>query len=141
VGADELGQIAGTLEAALKEQPDVLPEALLEKTATALEKTLKVLISGLQLDTVSAEGSGSSLTAEADPTALPADFQQQLQGLMEKLEQYDSETEETLDRILTLAKGSSYQPALSALGDPIGRYDFEGAAEQLTKIIEDVGRA
>ncbi len=141
IGADELGQIAAKLEVELKQQPDVLPAALLEQTATVLEKTLNALASGLQLDTVNGEREKRDASTEGEPATLPADFQQQLQRLMEKLEQYDSEVEESLEVIIALANGTSYQPALSALRDPVGRYDFDGATEQLTTIIEEVERA
>jgi len=137
LGADELSSIAAKLEKSLNEQPELLPETLLEQTSAALEQTLTLLRSALNLEPPSPEGESAAATP-AELTNLPADFKDKLESLMEKLEQYDSETDELLDDILMAAAGTAQESALKALSEPIGQYDFEGAAEQLKAILKQL---
>jgi polar amino acid transport system substrate-binding protein len=134
LGANTLAEIASDLEKQLKQQPELLPESLLEKTSAELDRTVNVLKSGLKLD------SQNNSTEQGQSGVLPTDFLQQLQDLMEKLKQYDSQAEEALDEVLVSARNSSYEEELRVLIGPIERYDFEGAAEQLNVIIENYER-
>jgi len=140
LGADGLSALAGQLEKALKEQPDKLPEALLEQTSVALKQTVTLLKSKLGIDEdATAKVDKTSLRSEG--VKLPNDFKEQLEILQDKLEQYDSETEDTLDAILTVATGTQHQGALEALRKPIGQYDFEGAVVQLKDILKQLGNS
>ena len=135
LGANTLAEIASDLEKQLKQQPELLPESLLEKTSAELDRTVNVLKSGLKLDS-----QNNNSTEQSQSGVLPTDFLQQLQDLMEMLKQYDSQAEEALDEVLVSARNSSYEDELRVLIGPIERYDFEGAAEQLNVIIENYER-
>lgn len=137
LGADDLNRIAAKLEKSLKEQPESLPESLLEQTSAALEQTLDLLRSALKLDTV-APAVKAVLFEQGEKPGLPPGFKVKLESLMEKLEQYDAEAEDTLDGILEAATGTAYERDLQALSKPIGQYDLEGAAEQLKVILEQL---
>jgi|GEM_PF-565920 len=137
LGADELSRIAAKLEKSLNEQPELLPENLLGQTSKALEQTLALLKSGLNLEVPSLEGE-SEVVTPAELAELPADFKNKLESLMEKLEQYDSEADELLNDVLMVAAGTAQEGALKALSKPIDQYDFDGAAEQLKDILNQL---
>ena len=70
--------------------------------------------------------------------SLPADFEEQLQGLLGLLEEYDSSAEDRFFEILEQVKGADIEDTLKGLKRPIGQYDLEAAAEALKPIIEHV---
>jgi PAS domain S-box-containing protein len=129
IGASALQEVAQQLESALKEGEDDGLEALCDLAGQELSRIVG-LIEGLQ-----AEPSASS----AQPGALPADFDQQLNDLLELLEGYDSAAEDKLFAILQQAKGSDAGSSLEPLRTSISAYDFETAAEELKSIIKSVG--
>ena len=129
IGASALQEVAQQLESALKEGEDDGLEALCDQAAQELSRIVG-LIEGLQ-----AEPSASS----GPPGELPADFDQQLEDLLELLEDYDSAAEDKLFTILQQAKGTDAGSSLETLRTSISDYDFETAAEELKAIIKSVG--
>ena len=116
------------LEAILKRDGGIPDEALFEKAEAELARVVG-LIEGLNTGTADSSSPSS---------ALPADFEQQLEALVGLLEDYDSAAEEKLWDLLDQVKGSSVESDLVTLKGPIGQYDLEAAAEALKPIIEEV---
>jgi hypothetical protein len=115
------------LEAALKEQPEEAPEALITHTEAELDRTLSVLQAVATAEPLSGSGDGGG--------GVPADLSSRLQGLLEKLEQYDSEADDVLEEILGQVAGTPLADPLRALKKRVGEYDFEGAAEDLKQLV------
>jgi iron-sulfur cluster repair protein YtfE (RIC family) len=105
---------------------------LLEETGTELERVIG-LIEGISVKKVPADS-----TAQKE---LPADLVQQLQTLLEKLEEYDSASEDLLFDILDKVEGTPVYTMLADIKKQIGQYDLEGAAENLQPIIKQIGEA
>jgi CheY-like chemotaxis protein len=124
VGASALQESAAGLEAALKAQPEEAPEALITQTEAELDRTLSVLQAVATEEPRSGSGDG-----------VPADLSPRLQGLLEKLEQYDSEADDVLEEILGQVAGTPLAGPLGALKKRVGEYDFEGAAEDLKELV------
>jgi CheY-like chemotaxis protein len=125
VGASALQQSAAQLEAALKGQSEAAPEALISETGIELDRVLSAIQAVAGAEPVSAGGGGD----------VPADFSPRLQGLLEKLEQYDSEADDVLEEILGQVVGTPVADPLRALKKRVGQYDFEGAAEDLKRLV------
>jgi hypothetical protein len=60
-------------------------------------------------------------------------------ALLEKVNEYDSEAEETLDEILELKVEANLRAEFVAVGALLGQYDFESAATALRTISEQYG--
>jgi signal transduction histidine kinase len=75
---------------------------------------------------------------EDQSASLPYNLEDQLQGLLGLLDEYDSSAEDRLFEILEQVKGSDIEDRLKGLKRPIGQYDLEAAAEALKPIIEHV---
>ncbi len=127
VGASALQESAASLEAALKEQPEEAPEALITHTEAELDRTLSVLQAVATAEPLSGSVDGGG--------GVPADLSPRLQGLLEKLEQYDSEADDVLEEILAQVAGTPLADPLRALKKRVGEYDFEGAAEDLKELV------
>jgi two-component system sensor histidine kinase/response regulator len=127
IGALALQTAGADLEAALKEQPDALPEMLVEEARTQLEQTIAAIRSIAAVPAEGAMPGGDSATS--------ADVVPNLHGLLEKLEQYDSEADDVLEEILGQVAGTPMADPLRALKKRVGQYDFEGAAEDLKRLV------
>ncbi|NCF27042.1 MAG: response regulator [Gammaproteobacteria bacterium] len=127
VGASALQESAASLEAALKAEPEEAPEALVAHTEAELDRTLSVLQAVTTAEPLSGSGNGGG--------GVPADLSPRLQGLLEKLEQYDSEADDVLEEILGRVAGTPLADPLRALKKRVGEYDFEGAAEDLKQLV------
>jgi CheY-like chemotaxis protein len=127
VGASALQESAASLEAALKGQPEEVPEAQITHTEAELDRTLSVLQAVATAEPLSGSGDGGG--------GVPADLSSRLQGLLEKLEQYDSEADDVLEEILGQVAGTPLADPLRALKKRVGEYDFEGAAEDLKQLV------
>ena len=125
VGASALQRSAARLEAALKGQPEAAPEALISETGIELDRVLSVIQAVAGAEPVSAGGGGD----------VPADLAPRLRGLLEKLEQYDSEADDVLEEVLGQVAGTALADPLQALKKRVGQYDFEGAAEDLKRLV------
>jgi hypothetical protein len=69
---------------------------------------------------------------------IPDDLVPQLEGLLEKLNEYDSVAEDLLLDILEQIVGTALHEPLRGLKKHMGQYDFEAAADQLKPLIEDL---
>jgi CheY-like chemotaxis protein len=127
VGASALQESAASLEVALKGQPEEVPEAQITHTEAELDRTLSVLQAVATAEPLSGSGDGGG--------GVPADLSPRLQGLLEKLEQYDSEADDVLEEILGQVAGTPLADPLRALKKRVGEYDFEGAAEDLKELV------
>ena len=88
IGATDLQDAAAKLESSLKKSPKGLPKKLV---ATAEQELDRIL--GLLAELTAAGAPGSDAAG-----AIPDDFADRLQELQSKLEDYDTESEELLDR-------------------------------------------
>jgi HPt (histidine-containing phosphotransfer) domain-containing protein len=127
IGASALQQSAARLEAALKGQPEAAPEAVISETGIELDRVRSVIQAVAAAEPVSGGGGGGG--------AVPADLSSRLQELLEKLEQYDSEADDVLEEVLGQVAGTALADPLHALKKRVGQYDFEGAAEDLKRLV------
>ena len=127
IGALALQTAGADLEAALKEQPETLPEKLIEEAGTKLEQTIAAIQS---IAAAPAEGA-----AQGGNSGTSADMVSKLHGLLESLERYDAEAEDVLEDILGQVSGAPLVDPLQDLKKRVGQYDFEGAAEDLKQLI------
>jgi CheY-like chemotaxis protein len=127
IGALALQTAGADLEAALEEQPETLPETLIEEAGTRLEQTIAAIQSIAAVPAEGAAQGGNSGTSE--------DMVSKLHGLLESLERYDAEAEDVLEDILGQVSGAPLVDPLQDLKKRVGQYDFEGAAEDLKQLI------
>jgi HPt (histidine-containing phosphotransfer) domain-containing protein len=127
IGATALQEEAAKLEATLKKDSEDVPEKLMVAAGQELDRIL-----GLLSELASAD-SGGKPGASGE---LPADLPEQLSALVDKLDEYDTESEDLVDEILEQVKGTEVHDALLSVRKRVGQYDFEGAAEELKPIIE-----
>ena len=60
-----------------------------------------------------------------------------LQEAAAKLEDYDTESEELLDELITQTKGTEMYDSLMSVRKEVAQYDFEAAADELKPIMEE----
>jgi CheY-like chemotaxis protein len=123
ISARALYEAAGNLEAALKTEQPV--KELLRST----EEELSVVMESIG-NLAPAEDGATKATL---PTELLAP---RLQELLEKLEQYDAESEELLESISAQTSDSGLKRGLFSLQKRIAQYDFESAAVELKELME-----
>ena len=126
IGAETLQAAAAKLETALKKDSKKMPPRLISQTEGELDKILAVIKSAFPEDAPE-PGSGNG--------EIPADFDDQLQTLLGKLEEYDSEAADLLDDISGQVMGTPASAPLQALKKAVGQYDFDGAVDQVKDII------
>ncbi len=129
IGATDLQGLASKLESAIIDDADDQTNSLLADTGIELGRVIK-LIDGMQ--------AGKTPGGAAESKELPADLVPQLQGLLSKLEEYDSEAEDVLFEILDKVEGTPVHGQLKGIKKQISQYDLEGAAEELQPIIEQI---
>jgi PAS domain S-box-containing protein len=127
VGADAVQRAAAKLELALKGAPVELPENLLIETE---QKLMAVL------DPIKAMMSDGADDGPEAPGELPADLGDQLHSLRDLLDEYDTESGDKLDQILSQVRGTEVHDELAAIKTQLDQYDFEAAVEKLAPIIE-----
>jgi HPt (histidine-containing phosphotransfer) domain-containing protein len=130
IGASTLQQAAAKLESALAERPTENHEALLRETEHELKKVLATI------ESISVAKEESSRDATSGD--IPDDLLPQLEGLLEKLDEYDSAAEDLLLDILDRIVGTALHESLRGLKKHMDQYDFEAAADQLKPLIEDL---
>jgi PAS domain S-box-containing protein len=130
IGASTLQQAAAKLESALAERPTQNHEVLLRETEHELKKVLATIKS------ISVAKEEPSLDATSGD--IPDDLVPQLEGLLEKLDEYDSAAEDLLLDILDRIVGTALHEPLRGLKKHMDQYDFEAAADQLKPLIEDL---
>ena len=126
IGADDLQETAAKLESSLKKKPGDLPDTLL----SAAEQELNRIV-GLLADLAAASQPESAATG-----VIPDDIGESLQALLDKLEDYDTESEELLDELIAQTKGTEMYDSLMSVRKRVGQYDFEAAAEELKPILD-----
>jgi CheY-like chemotaxis protein len=127
VGADAVQRAAAKLELALKGAPVELPENLLIETE---QKLMAVL------DPIKAMMSDGADDGPEAPGELPADLGDQLHSLRDLLDEYDTESGDKLDQILSQVRATEVHDELAAIKTQLDQYDFEAAVEKLAPIIE-----
>ncbi len=130
IGASTLQQAAAKLESALAERPTENHEVLLRETEHELKKVLATI------ESISVAKEESSRDATSGD--IPDDLLPQLEGLLEKLDEYDSAAEDLLLDILDQIVGTALHESLRGLKKHMDQYDFEAAADQLKPLIEDL---
>ena len=68
----------------------------------------------------------------------PGELVSRLEGLLEKLDEYDSSAEDDLIDILGQVSGTETRTSLQGLKKILANYDFERAAEALKPVIEQL---
>jgi signal transduction histidine kinase/CheY-like chemotaxis protein len=132
IGAEALQVTAAKLETALRKDPRKLPSRLMSQTEDELNRIL---------DTIRSVSKSEGSVPVAGNGEIPDDLGEQLQGLLDKLEQYDSEAEEVFENIFVQVQGTPANPMLEGLKKPIGQYDFDEAAEQVKELMSKFGTA
>jgi CheY-like chemotaxis protein len=126
IGATALQALAAESERRLKERPQLL--------RLPGEADLRTALS-LVLDDIAAIG-----PAEKTQGKPPATGNEQVQGLLlelwSRLEEYDAEAQETLDKLLGISLDIATTERLNAVTSAMDQYDFELAAERLKPLLE-----
>jgi len=129
IGATGLSTVTAQLEAVINGRSEGNMAELLTQTRTELDRVLS-LIGKIPAQRSTAE------TGESQK--LPKNLEQNLRLLLEKLEEYDSEAEETLIAILESVAGTPVYEMLMGIKKHIGEYALEAAASELQPIIEKI---
>jgi PAS domain S-box-containing protein len=130
IGASALQAAGADLESALKEQPETLPETLIEVAGTQLAQTIAAIQS---IAAAPADG-----PAQGGNSGTSADMVSKLHGLLATLERYDAEADDVLEEILGQVAGTALADPLRVLKKRVGQYDFEGAAEDLKRLVASI---
>ena len=127
IGAEALQDSAAELEAALQQQPGELPSLLISHTEEELSRVVAAigLLSG-----------GEEPASKTVSGNIPHDIGAQLQDLLYKLEESDTEAEDVLENILLQVHGTPVTPMLEGLEQRIGQYEFDEAAEQVLEVMK-----
>jgi two-component system sensor histidine kinase/response regulator len=132
IGAEALQGSATKLEAALRQNPDELPSLPISRTEAELSRV------------VAAIGSlswGGKSVPEDVGGHIPHDIGEQLQGLLDKLEESDTDAEDVLENILVQVHGTPVTPMLEGLEQRIGQFEFDEAAEQVLEVMKSFSSA
>jgi CheY-like chemotaxis protein/HPt (histidine-containing phosphotransfer) domain-containing protein len=127
IGAEALQDSAAELEAALQQNPDELPSLLISQAETELGRVLAAIgsLSG-----------GEEPAPAAAGGHIPHDIGTQLQDLLDKLEESDTDAEDVLETILVQVHGTPVTSMLDGLEQRIGQYEFDEAAEQVLAVMK-----
>ena len=132
IGAETLQESAAELEAALQQKPGKLPSLLINRAEEELRRVLAAI------------GSLSDDEEPAQETVsghIPHDIGEQLQDLLDKLEDCDTEAEDVLESLLVQVHGTPMTPMLEGLEQRIGQYEFDEAAEQVLAVMKSFAAA
>jgi PAS domain S-box-containing protein len=130
IGAVDLQSLALKLEAAIKENAGEKAAALIADTGKELERVIG-LVTGIGMEKTSQQSS--------EPAVAPEEMLPQLNELLNRLEEYDSEAEDVLFAVLEKIEGTEMHRQLQDIKKLISQYDLEGAAEALRPVIEQYG--
>ncbi|MBF0295298.1 MAG: response regulator [Magnetococcales bacterium] len=124
IGARDLNLLAARLEAEMKQQPGIRNDPLLSGVESELERVLEVIRPVVEGTGVSGGGvSGYPLP--------------KLEALRALLMEYNLESEEFLDGILTELADGHVREALAPLRHNIRQYDFDGAIRELERLLTE----
>jgi HPt (histidine-containing phosphotransfer) domain-containing protein len=132
IGAEALQDSAAELEAALQQSPDELPALLINQTEEELSRVLAA---------ISSLSGGVESESEAASGHIPQDIGEQLQDLLDKLEESDTDAEDVLENILVRVHGTPVTSMLEGLEQRIGQYEFDEAAEQVLEVMKSFASA
>ncbi|MBF0182393.1 MAG: response regulator [Magnetococcales bacterium] len=127
IGARDLNLLAARLEAEMKQQPGIRNDPLLTGIESELQRVLTVIRPAFA---AREEVAVSHERAVAYP--LP-----KLEALRALLMEYNLESEEFLDGILTALEAASVREALEPLRHKIRQYDFDGAIRELERLLTE----
>jgi signal transduction histidine kinase/CheY-like chemotaxis protein len=127
IGATALQSAAAELESALAGHDEQPHEPLMKRVGQELESAVSA-IRTISVFEVAAP--------DAAPGELPDDLLQQLRGLLEKLDDYDSAAEDILANILGLTVGTEVHTPLKDIENYLDEYDFETAAVEVKAVID-----
>ncbi len=128
LGAVAVQEVAGQLEARLKESLKGIDESLYEELAKILETSIGLIRSATA--TPAAESN-----APTEPIEITAEILERLASLQQQLEDFDSEAEDTLDALSNELQGSEAGSLLAPIRKAVAAYDMESAAAQLADVI------
>jgi CheY-like chemotaxis protein len=128
LGAVAVQEVAGQLEARLKESLKGIDESLYEELAKILETSIGLIRSAS--GTPAAESD-----APTEPIEITAEILERLASVQQQLEDFDSEAEDTLEALSTELQGSEAGSLLAPIRKAVAGYDMESAAEQLADVI------
>ncbi len=131
IGATDLSGASAKLETAIKQRTEHSIAELLAHSRTELARVLGLI------ENITEQNSPST---SRDSRKLPGDLEQNLRLLLEKLDAYDSEAEETLLAILDSVGGTPVVEMLMGIKQHISEYALETAASELRPIIEKIAR-
>ena len=129
IGAETLQASAADLEIALNDAPGHLPAELMRQ----VEEDLDQVVQGICAST-----DGPVPAATEGAGELPDDLETQLQVLLDKLEESDTDAEELLESICEQVRGTPMIPALKGVEELIGLYEFDEAAEQVSELMSSL---
>jgi CheY-like chemotaxis protein len=130
VGATGLQELAASMESQLTEPGAAAPQSEISRLEAELTRVLAGIRGALEIgDRALPRG-----------PALPSDIVERLKGLLGVLEEYDAAAEDILSEILEEIGGSSLRAELAGVQRHLGQYDFEGAAELLSPLIDELER-
>jgi PAS domain S-box-containing protein len=130
IGAQALQTAAAELETALKADDSMPPESLLLRVGSELEKIVAAI----------RNAGPEKPPGNEDTGKMTEDLVPQLNRLLEKLEEYESDAEILMGEILNQVSGSEASAWLEPVQGLIEQYDLETAAEQLKPLIDKIER-
>jgi polar amino acid transport system substrate-binding protein len=128
LGAVAVQEVAGQLEALLKESLKGIDENLYEELAKTLESSIGLIRSATEIPAAVSEASSA-------PQEITAEIFERLATLRKQLEDFDSEAEDTLDALSNELQGSGLGSLLAPIRKAVAAYDMESAAAQLADVI------
>jgi HPt (histidine-containing phosphotransfer) domain-containing protein len=131
LGATEVQEAAGQLEAQLKDDIDGIDEELFEKSSATLKATIILITKALDTVEVVVE-------SPSEPPQITAEILERLALLLQQLEDFDSESEDTLDTLLMDLTGSKAATLLQSVSKEVKAYELESAAEKLAEIVSEL---
>jgi signal transduction histidine kinase/FixJ family two-component response regulator/HPt (histidine-containing phosphotransfer) domain-containing protein len=132
IGANGLQVAVAELEAALRADAGAPDPGLLRRAEVELVQVVR---------SIGALAKGEDSPPSGDSSGeLPEDFGEQLQDLLDKLEQYDTEAGDLLESLSSQARGTQMVDALQGLGQRVGQYEFDEAAEEVRELMDDFAR-
>ena len=132
IGAKALQLLAAELEGALQDTRSEPDPELLQRMQQELDRVIASIKSAQDDEETPSPSGGNG--------SLPEDFSDQLQELLDKLEQYDSEAADLLESLSEQARNTPVNRTLEGLGQYVGQYEFDEAADQVRELLDDFAR-
>ncbi|MBF0445421.1 MAG: response regulator, partial [Magnetococcales bacterium] len=131
IGAVQLQDSASQLEAALNDNEDAANvEILLLQVGGTLATTIATIEQTLAKQ--------ATFATKGDPASSSMDLLPQLEELAQKVENFDSTAEDSVEKILDSLPANELRADITNLQKMLAEYDFDGASEQLNKLFAKV---